>query len=206
MKKILIAICIVTSFLQASDELKCKEFNSFKQPDDYTSCLQEFIDQNNPIATKQLADFYYMGQQPYKNYQKAVEWYLKVESQNVAVQHTLGQIYTFGGYGINKDYKQAAYWYEKAMQKGSIPARINLANFYVRGLGVEQDCKKAIMLYQDAADQNHWAAQDALGHLYFEGLCVQKDIQKAKHWIRLGHKNGNTNTWFWNRQNWGPIE
>jgi len=206
MKKILIAIFVLTSFLQAGNELKCKEFNSFKQPDNYMTCLQNFIDQNDSIATKQLADFYYMGQQPYKNYQKAIEWYLKIESQHVAVQHTLGNIYTLGGYGINKDYKQAAYWYKKAAKNGNFGAKLTMGSFYINGLGVKKNCHKGLALYQELADKNVPLAQDSLGHLYFEGKCVQKDINKAKHWIRLGHKNGNTDTWFWHRQNWGPIE
>jgi TPR repeat protein len=81
-----------------------------------------------------------------------------------------------------------------------------MAYFYVQGWGVEQDCKKSLELYRQAAGKNFWPAQDSLGHLYFEGKCVTKDIEKAKYWIRKGLLNGNTNTWFWHKQNWGPIE
>jgi len=205
MKKNFIVLLALFNFLQADDNPKCQEFNT-TQLQEYVGCLQQYADQSDLSAMKRLANFYYAGPSPYKNYQKAVEWYVKASVRDVPSQHTLGQIYSFGGHGVKKDYKKAAYWYEKAMENGSLGGMVNMANFYVRGLGVKQDCKKALALYQQAADKNFWPAQDSLGHLYFEGKCVPKNIDKAKDWIRKGHQNGNTNTWFWNLQNWGPIE
>ncbi|MEJ2500863.1 MAG: tetratricopeptide repeat protein [Campylobacterales bacterium] len=205
MKQLLLVLLFFAGTLLADNTPKCQEFNT-TQLKEYEGCLQKFAEQGDFSATKQLANFYYAGPQSYKNYKKAVEWYMKVEAQDAKSQYTIGQIYTFGGYGIEKDYKQAAYWYEKSMSNGNLGGMVNMAYFYVQGWGVEQDCKKSLELYRQAAGKNFWPAQDSLGHLYFEGKCVTKDIEKAKYWIRKGLLNGNTNTWFWHKQNWGPIE
>lgn len=186
--KIVFLVSLFLNFLFADSNLKCEEYNSLKQPKKYINCLNKYIEKNDFIATKQLADFYYMGQQPYRNYQKAIEWYLKVENQDSSAQCTIGQIYTLGGYGVEKNYKKAAYWYKKASDNGFSGAKANLANFYIKGWGVEKNCKKGLQLYQELAKQNIWYAQDALGHLYQHGVCVKKDTKKANYLLDKAHK------------------
>ena len=204
--KIIFLLSLLFNFLFADTNLKCEKYNSFKQPEKYINCLNNYIDKNDFVAKKQMAEFYYKSQEPYRNYKKAIEWYMKVEKQDASAQYTIGQIYTFAGYGIQKDYKLAAKWYKKAMKNGNLGAKLTMGTFYVHGLGVKKNCYKGLALYQELADKNMPLAQDSLGHLYFEGRCVTKDIKKAKYWIRKGHQNGNTNIWFWHMQNWGPIE
>lgn len=188
MIKVVISIFVFISFLQAENNLRCKEFNSYTHAEKYITCLHEFIDKNDLVATKQLAKFYYIGQEPYKNYKKAIAWYLKVQAGDMQSQFSLGQIYLLGGYGIEKDHKKAAMWYKKAMKNGSLPAMANLANLYVRGSGVKKDCKKALNLYTKLAEKDIWYAQDSLGRLYLNGTCVKKDTKIANYWIKKGHQ------------------
>jgi len=186
--RIVFLALLLFNFLIADSNLKCEEYNSFKQPVKYIECLNSYINKNDFTAKKQLADFYYKGQKPYKNYKKALEWYFKIEAKDIQAQYTIGQIYTFGGYEVEKDYKKAAYWYKKASDNNNFSAKANLANFYIKGWGVEKNCDMALKLYLELAEQDIWYAQDVLGHLYLNGVCIKKDTKKADYWIKKGHQ------------------
>ena len=186
--KIVFFISLLFNFLFADSNLKCEEYNSFKQPEKYMNCLQNYINENDFTAKKQMADFYYSSQKPYRNYKKALKWYFKVEAKDVQVQYTIGQIYTFGGYKVEKNYKKAAYWYKKASDNGFAGAKANLANFYTKGWGVKKNCNKALKLYKELVEQDIWYAQDALGVLYKHGICVKKNSKKADYWRKKGYK------------------
>ena len=186
--KIIFFILLFFNFLFADNHLKCEEYNSFKQPEQYIKCLDNYIEKNDFTAKKQMAHFYNTSQKPYRNYQKAIEWYMKIEKQDSSAQYDIGQIYNIGGYGVEKNYKKAAYWYKKAMNNGFSGAKSNLAYFYIKGYGVKKNCTKGIQFYQDLAKQNIWYAQDALGHLYQHGICVKKDTKKAKYLLDKAYK------------------
>jgi TPR repeat protein len=186
--KIVFLALLLFNFLFANSNLKCEEYNSFKQPEEYINCLNNYIDKNDYTAKKQMARFYYTSQKPYRNYEEALKWYLKIEAKDIQAQYTIGQIYTFGGYKVEKNYKKAAYWYKKASDNGFSAAKANLANFYTKGWGVKKNCTKALQLYIELAEQDIWYAQDALGLLYKHGTCVKKDAKKADYWRKKGHK------------------
>jgi TPR repeat protein len=186
--RIIFLISLLFNFLLSNNSLRCEEYNSFKEPEKYIQCLNQYIDKDDFTAKKQMASFYYTSQKPYRNYNKAIEWYMKVETQDVSAQYTIGQIYTFGGYGVEKNYEKAAYWYKKASDNGFSGAKASLANFYIKGWGVKKNCAKGLQLYQDLAEQNLWYAQDALGHLYQHGVCVKKDTKKANYLLDKAHK------------------
>ena len=186
--KIIFLASLLFNFLYANNNLKCEEYNSFKQPKKYINCLNSYIEKNNFTAKKQLADFYYTSQKPYRNYKKALQWYFKIESKESQIQYTIGQIYNVGGYGVEKNYKKAAYWYKKASENNHSGAKASLANFYIKGWGVEKNCTKALKIYKELVEQDIWYAQDALGILYKHGTCVKKDTQKANYWRNKGYK------------------
>jgi len=186
--KIIFLASLLFNFIFANSNLKCEEYSSLKQPQKYMNCLNNYIDKNDFMAKKQLADFYYKSREPYKNITKALEWYLKVESKDIQVQYLIGMIYTIGRGEIKKDYEKAAYWFKKASKNNNFAAKANLANFYVKGWGVKKDCTKALKLYIKLAEQDIWYAQDALGLLYKNGTCVKKDAKKADYWRKKGHQ------------------
>lgn len=203
MKAITILSFITIGSIYGTDIGVCKKINAFEYPDTYVSCLHPFVNQGNTEAIKLMGEHYYIGKN--KDYKKAVEYYSIAAKSDPDSQSILGAIYTFGGYGIKVDQEKAFFWYEKAMQGKNLTGIINVASAYLYGRGVQQDCTKAISLFQEQANKNFWPAQDFLGHMYFDGRCLNKDVDKAKYWIRKGIQNGNSDKYFWNKQNWGSI-
>lgn len=205
MKAIVFLSHMTLGLIYATDIGVCKKINAFEYPDTYVSCLRPFFDQGNTEAIKLMGEHYYIGKN--KDYKKAVEFYTLIAKTDPESAASLGAIYVFGGYGIEKDEKKSFYWYEKAMQGNNLTGKVNVASAYLHGRGVNQDCPKALSIFENLASKNFWPAQDFLGHMYFEGRCVNKDIDKAKFWIQKSYNNGGIYQaqYFWNKQNWGSI-
>ncbi len=88
-------------------------------------------------------------------------------------QHTLGNLYEHGLYGVENDLSQAIYWFEKAAQQGYGLSQYKLA------ININ-DYDKKIFWLKKAADQNVAAAQTYLGFIYKIGLYgLEKDPKKA---------------------------
>jgi len=197
-------LCLFVFSAIANDE-PCSRF-TIAQDKQYLECLNKFTATGDIAAIKKMANYYYGG--PNKDYNKAIEWYLKIEDKDPEIQATLGAIYTFGGYGLQKNEEKAFEWYKKSMQNGSMTGTYNVGSSYLYGRGVPQNCDKAVHIIQYTADKNAWFGQYMLGLMYFEGRCVNKDINQAKLWLRKSYKNGNKYQalYFWNQQKWGSIE
>ncbi len=89
-----------------------------------------------------------------EDYQKALEIFQPLATNNDPTsQYFMGIIYE-NGYGIDKSYENAALWYEKAADQGDEDAQANLAELYQNGKGVKQDMNKAILLYLKAISKN----------------------------------------------------
>ncbi len=171
--KIVFLVSLFLNFLFADSNLKCEEYNSLKQPKKYINCLNKYIEKNDFIATKQLADFYYMGQQPYRNYQKAIEWYLKVENQDSSAQCTIGQIYTLGGYGVEKNCKKGLQLYQELAKQNIWYAQDALGHLYQHGVCVKKDTKKANYLLDKAHKEEM--------RLYYEGRAkIEKKLTNQR--------------------------
>lgn len=205
MKSIILYSLASVCILSGADLEVCKKIDNFQHPKNYKECLDPLVKQGNTEAIKLMGDHYHFGKN--KDYKKAVEFYTLVAKTDLESSASLGAIYVFGGYGIEKDEEKSFYWYEKAMQGNNLTGRVNVASAYLHGRGVNQDCTKALSIFENLASKNFWPAQDFLGHMYFEGRCVNKDIDKAKFWIRKSYNNGGKYQalYFWNQQNWGAI-
>lgn len=206
MKTFMLCLFAAISLLNGTDLALCKKINAFEDPKSYIKCLDPFVKQGNLEAIKLMGDHYYIGKN--KDYKKAVEFYTLSAKNDPESSASLGAIYVFGEYGIEKDEKKAFYWYDKAMQSNNLTGTVNVGSAYLYGRGVNQDCQKAQSIFENLARKNFWPAQDFLGHMYFEGRRVPKDIDRAKFWIRKSYNNGNKYEaqYFWNQQNWGPLK
>ena len=70
---------------------------------------------------------YYEGQGTVKNYEKALEWFLKGANQgNAYLQYRVGEMY-YEGQGTVKNYKKALEWFQKAADQGYEDAQSKLA-------------------------------------------------------------------------------
>lgn len=121
-----------------------------------------------------------------KNFQEALDWYMKSAIQNYAVaQNELGNIYLEGRVGVDKDLNKSFEWYKKASDNGYFDAINNLGYMYDTGRGVEKDHFKASQLYEIAASKGSIRAMFNLGMLYRNGEGVEKDMIQAYKWFDL---------------------
>ena len=91
-------------------------------------------------------DFFQKGKECYdeKNYDKAIEWYLKADAQNDhQAQNNLGCIYVMGK-GVDQDYVIAMEWFMKAANKTNYNTNFNIGYLYRIGRGVDKDYTKAM--------------------------------------------------------------
>ncbi len=129
-------------------------------------------------AQRRLGGCYYNK----KNYQKAVEWYLKAaEQDDKYAQYNLGYCYD-KGQGVEQDYQKAVEWYTKAAEQGNVDAQCHLGVCYINGQGVEKNLQKAVEWYTKAAEQGNAWAQNNLGICYYNGYGVEQDYKKAVEW------------------------
>ncbi len=122
---------------------------------------------------------YRKGRGVARNYEKAVEWYLKAAEQGHATaQFNLGIMYRKGR-GVAQNDEIAVEWFLKAAEQGYATAQNNLGLMYAYGRGVAQNYKKAVKFYSQAAKQGHAMAQSNLGWMYLEGQGVAQNDEKA---------------------------
>lgn len=122
-----------------------------------------------------------------KNFQEALDWYMKSAMQNYDVAQTeVGNFYAEGRTGIDKDFNKAFEWYQKAAENGYFDAINNLAGMYNQGRGTEKDQLKAAQLYELAASKGSIRAMYNLGVVYKNGEGVEKNMIQAYKWFDLG--------------------
>jgi len=154
MKKIILAILVCGSLLQASDvefsnalaqlEQEQSDFDTF-----FTAAKSGDVD-----AQMILGEMYLDGIGVEADHQKAFFWLSKAaRSGDSQAQYLLGFMYE-NGLKVAQDMKRAIKWYTEAALQGDILAQYNLAIIYKEGKGeVEKDMKKAfkwLALVQDS--------------------------------------------------------
>lgn len=114
-----------------------------------------------------------------KNYQNALEWYLKSANQGYSpAQFSVGNIYHLG-HGASVNFPKAIYWYLKAGEQGHAEAQSNLGYLFNKGIGTETDKKVAVNWYRKSADQGFPLGITNLAAMYKNGEGVPKDISRA---------------------------
>ncbi|MDD6208764.1 MAG: tetratricopeptide repeat protein [Clostridiales bacterium] len=106
---------------------------------------------------------------------------LKQDPEMIGGHNRLGEIYFYGGDGINQDYDKAFMHFEKASELENDWASDMLGTCYLKGLGTSVDYAKALEKLQVYPDEKLSAI--GLGEIYAYGLGVPVDIKKAmKYW------------------------
>ena len=102
---------------------------------------------------------YYRGTGVSRDFEKALEWYLKSAAQGFAfAQNNLGSIYATGT-ATPQDYVEAVRWYRKAAEQGFPTSQNNLCFMYATGRGITRDYVKAFAWCHIAASQGDLTAR-----------------------------------------------
>ncbi|KAF9106137.1 hypothetical protein BGX29_010387 [Mortierella sp. GBA35] len=140
-----------------------------------------------------LGDMYRDGEVVQKDYQAAMDWYLKAADQGDPVGlRKVGVLY-YHGQGVPQDYSAAMEWYLKAADQGNADAQFNIGTLYSEGHGVPQDYLQAMTWYLKAADQGYADARCIIGTLYSEGHGVPQDYWQAMTWFLKAADQGDAN-------------
>ncbi|KAF9925376.1 hypothetical protein FBU30_004815 [Linnemannia zychae] len=145
---------------------------------DYT---QTVIDATLGDADAQVAlgDMYLNGHGVQRDYQKAMDWFLKAANGGDAVgQRKVGVLYG-SGWGVEQNYQTSMEWYLKAAAQGNAQAECNIGIYYRYGYGVERDPFKAMEYFKKSADQNNANAKIHIGDIYYNAEGVPRDYNKA---------------------------
>jgi len=134
-----------------------------------------------------LAMLYYAQSQ----YSAAVPIYrLLADTGDVEANRRLGDIFRFGGSGVEKDEAEAVRRYRKAALAGDEGAVSKLRSMYGIGRGAAPDEVEAVKTYRVAADRGDKRAMTCLGLLYEFGRGVEKDEAEAVRWYRKAAEGG----------------
>lgn len=133
-----------------------------------------------------LGELYsFRGKLP-RDLNKAREYYemgLKKKANKTGCSNCLGEIYFYGGQGIEPDYQKAVQYF-LAVRKNNDWASDMLGTCYLKGLGTSVDyaaAKKEFEIYE-----NETLSAIGLGEIYAYGLGVPQDIKKGMdYWNRF---------------------
>lgn len=121
---------------------------------------------------------YYYGRGTEKDYKKAVDALEKVNGISEAYV-VLGEIYQYGGNGVQRDAKVANKYYKIAAENN------NKTGLYEMAVAYENsgDYGKAVEYYNKVLELDYQVnnVNNALGNIYFNGNSeVKRDLEKAK--------------------------
>jgi TPR repeat protein len=134
----------------------------------------------------QLAEKYSIGKEVERDFNKAVEYYMKAyENGNEESVIKLCGLYGFGA----MDESMAAEMCQIAAKKDPIVSQYNLGFLYFAGIGVKRDVKKAMELFQYPAEQGHTSAEFGLGVIYLFEPEGEQNCHEALHWLKLAADN-----------------
>ncbi len=128
---------------------------------------------------------------------KALEYFSKLAKEGDARGYKgLGDVYYFGGTGVESDLKKAFQYYQKAAKMGNVGAYVKLAGFYECGFKsgdfmVAKNLPKALEYYHKAGKMGNSKAYLELGSTYDFGNCAPKDIKKALQYYKQSALMGN---------------
>jgi uncharacterized protein len=164
---------------------------------DHATAMREYqalAEKGDPDAEYNIGMMYDNGLGVPRDYQKAIEIWLKAaKNGSVPAQYALGVMYRQGR-GVPQDNKEAARWWLKASESGLVFAQYNLGWAYAEGSGVPQNYKEAAKWYLKAADAGDARAMNSLGVMYQEGNGVMQDYIRAHFWYNVAAAQRAENT------------
>lgn len=159
-------------------------------PDDMKQ-LEDKAFANIPEAQHDLAALYTAGQAGVtQNYERAVFWFQKAASQNIAnAAYNLGVLYQ-QGLGQPQDLLRALDWYRRAAQLGHPEAQYNLGIAYIEGVGTRYNPNMAAAFFKQAAMSGIIEAAYNLGLILENGLLGEVRTDDALKWYRAAADQG----------------
>jgi len=142
-------------------------------------------------AMVELGRIYLNGAGRPRDYDHAMEWFLKAAKEgNAAGQVGVGFLFS-RGLGCPLDKKKAGEWFRRAAEQNDAKGQYNLALLMNQGwLGPDQ-LRESLSWFKKAADQGLVVAQATLGNMYYcsaEG--VGQDFTQAAYWLEKAAAGG----------------
>ncbi|KAF9120579.1 hypothetical protein BGW39_011259 [Mortierella sp. 14UC] len=182
-----------TSTIDDRDDTPELEYSTNKgqahTPMDYTEAVRRarLGDKDAQVA---VGIMYIEGSEVGRDYQAAMDWFLKAAEQ----EHPHAQFYISAmfnsGQGVPQDFSKAMEWCIKAGEQGHKDALYNLGYMHEKGQGVPQSYSEAMRWYLKAADQRQANAFANIGYLFEYGHGVPKSDSEAMHWYLKGADEG----------------
>jgi len=168
--------------------------------------FEELARANNPVGLRKMGGVYEQGIEGVvtKDFQKAVEYYVKAAQGNDALaQFRLGSMYDSG---VQLDPKSdkievapnaaaALSYYKLAAQNGMAIAGYNVGIFYEQGRAVDKDLQKAFAYHMQAAQAGVNVAMQKVGDYYLNGAGTMKDPVAAAGWYARSANAGLPEGW-----------
>ncbi|KAF9128611.1 hypothetical protein BGW39_004907 [Mortierella sp. 14UC] len=146
--------------------------------------------QGDPKAQVVLGDIYANGEGVEKDYQAAMDWFLKAAEQGDAEgQRKVGWMHS-EGLGVPVDYNESMEWLLKSAAQGDPPACHRIAGAYYYGEGVPVDKVKAAEWTLKAAEKGAPNSQFNIGRMYHNGEGVSQNFSLAVEWFRKAADQG----------------
>lgn len=135
------------------------------------------------IAGYYLGKLYTLGGKLPRNLKKARDYFedcLACGTEIIGCHNHLGEIYFYGGDGIEADYQRAVFHLLEACSRGNYWGSDMLGTCYLKGLGISKDYGKA--LEELSRYPGETLSAIGLGEIYAYGLGVAIDIKKAMNY------------------------
>ncbi len=146
--------------------------------------------------TEDLAICYYRGMGVERDYQKAMELFLRsLTSGVVNVADDANEAYWYigsmyrDGLGVKQDYTASLEWFTRGIEAGDPDCCFAAARQYMKGQGTEKDPDRALALCEEATDKSGYACRK-LGDMYRDGDLMDKNIEKAIYYYEKGCGKG----------------
>jgi len=142
-------------------------------------------------AMVDLGRIYLNGAGRPRDYDQAMDWFLKAAKEgNAAGQVGVGFLFS-RGLGCPLDKMKAGEWFRRAAEQNDAKGQYNLALLMNQGwLGPDQ-LRESLSWFKKAADQGLVVAQATLGNMYYcsaEG--VGQDFKQAAYWLEKAAAGG----------------
>ena len=171
-------------YLYGEDPIKPDEKKAFQY-------YQMAAQQNDNIATNNLASLYYSGIGVEQSYATAAKLFQKaVDLGNSEAAVNLAFLYLAGS-GVQKDSKAAINNFVIAAKAGNPTAQFMLGYAYYKGFVVPQDFGRAFELLKASADSGYDDAQVLVATLYREGLGIPQNYRKSIAYLQKAVRQGN---------------
>jgi TPR repeat protein len=129
--------------------------------------------QRDAKAQRDIGVMYCNGHGVERDYEKALEWFLKAAEQGDAgAQNGIGVMYC-NGHGVEQDYEKALEWFLKAAEQGDPEAQRKVSIMFLLGIGTEKNDAKAMEWSLKADKQGVCLSYTAIGTMYWSGTDVK---------------------------------